>query len=470
MGVGPTCVRSVGGNIGRWGRCGGRGGGGGGWWWGWVVVGVLVIVASYPVGVWPRVSASSSGWAGVVPTPVLIGTIRWMPAEEGSLPDRNSGPAAAIPSRQRPWAERFADQIKARLYKPESTTRLDRWLFFRAARAESAEVLTDPTAVRGDLYRYVINAWLRQGRMSWEEERWARGVVGVVWEGPRALPQMSPVHVRITSVRRLVNDRPVRLRIGDRAYRVRGERIEPVGLRAGERWDGQVKIADFVRWPNFISTAPSENVRFHGVVFEGDEVLDAWWPVGEFERTVPVLIDADPVRTVSDDREIAAWLGSLRAVLRWEDGPESLGLGPVGVEVRFPDGSEAGLAGFTFGGVVALEVLWSGRKEYEQLAWAGAAWWALRDGVGEHGWRRIEGRGQWVPFEGGMLVRRDVAGPGDGEKLESARLVILQSEEVGYAFAPYWDLDAERVWVETVRLELTGHERARLERWLMESE
>lgn len=412
---------------------------------------------------------------GSASTPELIAAMGRLSAEPGSLVER-TGDDASMTDEDR-WQERVAWEIKGRLYEPETATRLDRRLFMRAARRESAGVLTDPTAVRGDLYRSVIGAWVRQGRLSFEEERWARSVVWVDWEAPEALPRMSAVYVRITGLRRLVHDRPVRLRVHDRVYGVRpgpngGVRIEPVGRRPGERWDGQVRIADFVRWPNMISVEPSEDVLFRGMLFEGDAVADVWWRVGKIERTVPVRIGVDAgVEQIQDDPEIAAWLASLRGVLKWERGPGSARAWPVGVEIEFPQEDVAWPAGFTFGGGVSLEVLWSGRADYEPLASAGMAWWALRDAADRHGRRLIEGRGEWVAFDAGPPEYRGalMAWPADGERLEGARLVIHSVDGgIGRMFGPHWDREAKRVWERSVRIDLTEAQRRALERWMVE--
>ena len=348
----------------------------------------------------------------------------------------------------------------------------------RHARRADAAVLTDSTAVRGRLFGGVLRAWAAQGRLSADEERWVRSVVHIEWESPRALPRMSAAHVRVTTFRRLVNDRPVRVRVHDRVYEVlaasRGRaRFQPVVLRDGERSDGQVRIADVVRWSNNMSNRPSEDVPFRGVVFEGDAIADIWWPVARFEHTVPVGIGTDPaVERVQDDPQIAAWLDGLRGMLRWERDPGSMRAWPVGVEIVFPEDEDAGWpAGFTFGGGVFLEVLWSGRTEYEVLASAGASWWALRDRQDRRGRRVIEGRGEWMAFDGGppRWGERLMAWPGDGERLEDARLVIRHLDAgMGRMFGPYWDLEAERVWQRYVRITLADDERERLERWMTE--
>jgi len=415
-------------------------------------------------------------WVERVPTAVLVLMMGRLSDEPDSVVDRTQQPQARVPYAERSLEEQIAWQIMVRLYRRDRTGWLDHWLFMWRARREPASVLTDPTSVRGKVYQYVIRAWAEQGRLSFEDERWARSVVDVEWEGPVALPQMAPVSVRITSFRRLLADRPVRLRVHDGLYQVTPGlnhefRIEPVDRRPGERWDGQVKIADFVRWPNFVSPSPSEDVRFHGVVFEGDEVAGAWWPVGEFKKSVPVRIGAhDGVEFVRDDAAIAAWVNSLRGELKWDRGPGMARAWPVGMEIKFPRGPGDGWPpGFTFGGGVYLELLWSGRTEYELLADGGPSWWGLRDGRDQHGNRIIEGRRQWVVFDGGPPEYRAalMAWPGDGERLERARLVIQPTDAGGgRMFAPYWDPDAERLWENVVRIELTDVERARLERWM----
>lgn len=207
------------------------------------------------------------------------------------------------------------------------------------------------------------------------------------------------------------------------------------------------------------------------MVFEGDEHAGAWWPVAEFAHDVPVRIGPDPaVESVSNDAGAAAWLARLRGVLQWERGPGPARSWPVGVKIGFPREDGGWPDGFTFGGPVALEVLWSGREEYEPLAWTDSAWWALRDDRDRHGARLIDGRNQWVGFEHGPpAYESSMAWPGEGERLVGARLVIHPSERaVGDAFTARWDLDAVRVWERPLYVELTDWERQRLERWMLE--
>ena len=125
------------------------------------VLGAVLVCGPGPGGAWAsepgasveRGAESLTGPAldpvGAAPTARLIAAMAKLSAEPGSLTERDDD---SVPDEDR-WQERVAREIKIRLYDEQTTTRLDRWLFMRAAKRESAAVLTDPTAARGDVYR-----------------------------------------------------------------------------------------------------------------------------------------------------------------------------------------------------------------------------------------------------------------------------------------------------------------------------
>jgi hypothetical protein len=477
----------------------------------WAVVAVGLLLSAYGASVWPRVSASNfaGGWAAAVPTPVLIASMRWMPAEAGSLPDRNSPQAAAIPYRQRAWSERFGSQIKTRMYKPESTTRLDRWLFFRAARGETAEVLTEPTAVRGDVYRYVVNAWLRQGRVSGEEERWARSVHQVRAEHAEYALDRWPTYARV-QIRRLAEGAPWRVRIGETlsetktrnwpAGRDRFEDLRPVDLPVYGWWDGNVLIDRHMYTVSGFATGPPPTTftrTIAGRIFEGDRQADVWWPVAEVSHDIAFKIatrsaDASdglpggpaPRTTgvtgyeVVDDEHAARMIDWLKRSIRvdfvrgertwprWTD--EGL---PDRMKLSIKPGhaAPADLPAFTFGGnvTVVLRIRRGGGdpdnpKIVEQPVFEfGPAWWALRDDLDHEGRRVLEHAWKGVP------LRHDERFAGLRDPLVSGFLPLAQNDVViggvveirfgtnrlgNEGFRALADLEAERILTHTVRI------------------
>ncbi|MFT5423844.1 MAG: hypothetical protein ACI89L_001635 [Phycisphaerales bacterium] len=467
--------------------------------WG-IAVAVLLLLGAYTASVWPRVSRYnySEGWVGAVPTPVLVLSVRWLSDEPGSLVDRQSSPVS-VPYPQRPWRERFSHALKTRLYEKDTTSRLDQWLFLRRARAESPEVLTEPTAIRGDLYRYVFGAWAREERLGFAEERWARSVYVLNLEAPAVLPQMASVHARVTVFRRLVSDRRVRVRLYERLYEVKygmaldgtGVRLVPVDGREGERWDGTVRVADWVRWPNMMSPSPTEAVRVEGTIYEGDPYAGVWWPVAPIHQSVEVLIatetgpynelslsPSDAGELTTGDAAVDAWLASLHAELRWERDFVPDRQPPLGFKVRVDQDllKPNTPKGFTFGGTGNLFIKVAGEDEPRRAGEADPAWWALRDvrdGGTSPGERTFVGRNQWVGFgrTGSRVLYDWYLGPlaiSADQSIEEAWIEIrprLDSASGGN-YPMYWDPEMSRIFPGVVRLPLKWRDLRRLEKAL----
>lgn len=477
----------------------------------WVALGLWV--GAHGASVWPRVRANNfaTGWVAAVPTPVLIVSMRWVPADAGSLPDRSGSPAVAIPFRQRPWSERFTNEIKSRMYEPESTTRLDRWLFLRAAYRESAEVVTDPTGVRGDAYRYVVNAWLRQGRMSAEEERWARSVHQVRAEHPEYALDGFPTYARV-QIRRLAEGGLWRVRLGEQLFEAKERKwpagrdrffdLRPVGLAVNGWWDGNVLVDRHMYtdsgWHDILQTTFLRTIN--GRIFEGDSYADVWWPVTavshdiKFKRAQqtppwpgwPQVTEGSRIETITgfevmddDQAELALdWLARSIDVWFYTGGDMWHGRGmqvPDELVLFIGDGGRAPakLPAFTFGGnaSVMFKVRRGGgdpeepRIDTVRAFECDPAWWALRDDMDsegkrifEHRWLRVKMK-PTAPFQ-----RRAGIIPGGSESLAQndevigAWLEIRFGTELGgnEGFRALSDLQGTQFLTHTVRIPV-GH-------------
>jgi len=414
----------------------------------WVLVALVLLVGSYAAGVWPRVSAYnySNGVLGAVPTPVLILSIPLLPDEPGTIVDRNSSPAAAIPYPQRPMAERIAHQLKIRLYKTKDTSALDHWLFMRIARREPPEVLTDPTAIRGEMYRYVFEAWARQRRLSYEDERWARSVHQLEIRHAEYAIQSEPSYAKIR-IRRLLDRHRWRVRIHKTLYEIDRKvdwktsagfyELRPVEIRQYGWWDGAACIYDMIFLNNNVYFGVSPPNTFErsvsGTIYDGDPYADIWWPVGQIEENVEFKIaqytragsvaevthtqdqwiiedgvlwvdSYSGVDVITEPEKYIAWVRSRVKVSfdHDEDVPFGEGL-PESLMLSVEDHALANTLAvdpFTFGGTVkvVIQTREGGRfeeapAEHTMVVMEGEdAWWALREELDDQGLHVFEGK------------------------------------------------------------------------------
>jgi|GEM_PF-2496880 len=416
----------------------------------WIMAALVLWVGSYGASVWPRVSAYnySNGVLGSVPTPVLILALPMLPDEAGTKIDRHSSAAAAIPYPQRPMYERIAHQLKIRLYKVEDTSRLDHWLFMKLAMRESASGLTDPTSIRGDTYRYVFDAWERQHRLMYEEERWARSVHELEIKHAEYGIESEPAYAKVR-VRRLLDKGRWRVRIHKTLFERDREidwntyagfyELQPVDLQQHGWWDGSVCIYDMMvrsnspRWEGSSPTTFERTVS--GTIYDGDPYADIWWPVSEFEEKIEFTIAEYTRNGVVDEISFAGdqwvigepWIDSLSGAnviqnpekhVAWvrahikinfdhdevvpfgEGLPESLQLF-IRNESVLKD--KLGVELFTFGGAikVVIQTREGGRYGDEQPAEhsmvvmeSDDAWWALRGDLDKQGLHVFEGKGK----------------------------------------------------------------------------
>lgn len=440
--------------------------------WRVVAVALLLLIGAYASSVWPRVSANSfaNGWMGAVPTPALILMLPALEDEAGTH-TRMLG----TPFNQRPFRDQISTQLMRRLYQEDETSWFEHWLFYRAARGTHASVLTDTSAQRGHVLTYVYGTWARQGRLWRGEEAWARSVYHLEMELPDRLPRMSPVHGRVTDFRRLLEDRACRVRIHERLYEVKGATLRPAGLQYRERWDGTVRVQDYLRWANSMGSTNREQVAIEGMIFEGDRAADIWWPVGELREEGHIdIVNPAPTNThgtigavegyrlVEDVDAMRAWIEShIKIEFEWVQDRVGNRIGwPRGVEFSLPRGEgsvELG-EGFTFGGSIYLMAQIEGHEYEDVIASLDPTWWALRvrDGfvefVGHHQWVGIEEEPDGNGF-GYLTALADT-------RLESMWVEIHPNDSVvgGGSYAPLWDPDVERVLPTIVRLEFTEFE------------
>lgn len=408
--------------------------------WRLVVVAVVLFLSAYAIGIRGRYNNQQFrrlGWPVLVPTPVLILTMPLMPDDAGSRPDRNQA-GTSIPYLQRPLFERLSHQIKIRLYKSEETSWFDHWLFMQLARRESPQGLTDPSAVRGEMFRYVFNAWDRQGRLSQDEEDWARSVYQLeIRHRPYAVENMPAyAHFR---VRRLLESGRWRIRIfhtllePDRRSKNWPQSrkfypLKPVENTSGSRWDGAVPIWVMQYLNNGFAPPPTQlDYSFEGMLFEGDQYSDIWWPVAKVKEELTYgiakitregqlqetraerndwligerWIDSYTGLEVIDDPErYVDWLGLyVRANISRRDDSISLSLSPIDSVLN-----KLSIEPFTFGGqaVVMLDVLEGGRydgppkiKTIEVMR-SSDNWWAVREAKDDQGRHRFVGSGTGI--------------------------------------------------------------------------
>ncbi len=456
----------------------------------WIMVAVVFAMSSYTAGVWPRVSRYnySSGVLGAIPTPVLILALPTLPDEAGTKVDRNSNPAAAIPYNKRPMSERIAHQLKIRLYEVEDTSRLDHWLFRKFAERESSAKLTEKTAIRGETYSYVYNAWARQQRMTREEEHWARSVYFLELETGDKMPQMAPVHAQVVAFRRLLDDRRTRVRIHKQVYELKstgttpfGSRLVPVDRQYGERWDGTIRLKDLVRWPNMISSSPSEAIAVEGVIYEGDPYADIWWPVASIRQEQVIDIakvtytsngeiqSVEGCHLVEDLDQADSWIKkNLIATFKWDHDEFGANLGwPRGVRISVAAGElkATEIPGFTFGGSIWLVAKLRNRDDHVYVKKLNPTWWALRDHVDQKGKRVFDGDHEWVPFSSDSRTGLGFRYITNDSSIDSIWIEIIPNDSmVGEGgFAAFWDMEMSLFYPKVIQLELSGLDRRKLQ-------
>ncbi|RMH29189.1 MAG: hypothetical protein D6692_04515 [Planctomycetota bacterium] len=436
-----------------------------------VLVSLGVLAGAYASSVWPRVSAYGfvNGWVGAVPTPALILMVPLLDDTPGSYA-RPQG----LPVARWPLMEQVSAQVVGRLSTEDETGWFEHWLFHRVARVTPPSVLTDGTSKRGHVFTSVYGNWARQRRLWSDEEDWARSVYFMQLELPESLPQMSPVHARVTSFRRLVEDRACRVRLHERVYEVRRGTLLPADLEYRERWDGTVRLSDYLRWVNSMQASPREMLPIAGIIFEGDRTADIWWPVGEIREVhgVNIVHETPGTRTdvigaiegyrlVEDVDAIRAWVQSrIRVEFEWEQDRIGNRIGwPKGVVFRMqdlPDGP--GLdAGFTFGGSIVLMARLEGQEDGVVIASLDPTWWGVRV---RDGFVEFVGHAQWVGFEEADGMGFEYLTGLHEVRVESMWIEIHPKGGVvgGGEYAPLWDPEVERVFPEPLRIEFSESE------------
>lgn len=370
------------------------------------LAGCGLVVGAYLWSVWHR--QSGVGWIGLVPTPALIVSMKFVSDSPGDLQPHGQS-KSSLPYPQRPVEELICHQVKTRLYDPDRCTRLDRLLMRWVAGSESVETLTEPTSYRGEAYRYVYDALHRQDRLGVDEKRWSERQIRMDLR-----PLDHQIHHQAWYARPrfrfLVNSQPTRVRLFGEMFSLRRDEWQRRGGRRnadpdgwlhphraevdrymGPGWDGLIASrANFIDNGVYFGFPNGIPRRFDGRVFAGDSEADIWWPIMDLEETAEIRRlswtrrnAVNPHPAAAHFREIAEtvpgfeiiqqpmpyveWLEKYATVdLRWEETPDG-GERPAGFMVRVqPDArkrwvmearGDPVVPAFTFGGCGSLVVL-----------------------------------------------------------------------------------------------------------------
>ena len=361
----------------------------------------------------------------------LVEQIEIIPYSSGSKLDTGS--------EKQQYSDRVASEIKRRIYDSDRVTKSDEAAFVDIARKELASVLTDPTSVRGSMYRYVLNAMLEQDRLSYEDERWVRSVHQLRVQHREWWFESESAYAQV-EVRRLVRSGKWKIRFNRRVFVAeRGmdhdlfRQLRPEGLAVNGWWDGLVEVytpratRNNMRWGGEQPTSFTRTLK--GMIYEGDPYANIWWPVAKIKHPIEFKIanrsstDKDngfdnPVarfetiegsQVVKDHQEYVDWIERNVKIRMerngnsfWQDGmPDSFCL-------TLGEGAQktVKLPAFTFGGRVSLFiVIGTENKEGEMvegrpslLRECDGIWWALRDESDMYGGRKIEHEWQVSPW------------------------------------------------------------------------
>lgn len=486
--------------------------------WGIVLSG-LVLIGAYTASVWPRVSRYNyaEGWVGAIPTPILVLCLPLLDNDSGSYVDRNSGTIPLPPQSQRPIQDRIAYSLKTRLYDAERTTALSHQLFVAMAKADTPETLTDPTSIRGQVWRYVFQAWDRQERLSSEEERWACEVHHLKIRHAEFWIENSPAFANIR-IRRLLDRGKWRVRIHHTLYEAvlpkdwrlaEGyKELVPVDLQTHAWWDGNACIFD-ERYRNsgvFGGTPPTTfSRRVDGRIYDGDQFADIWWPVARINETIEFKIAAvtwtqpsassgkdtpdsggripgsiEGYKVIYDAAPFVDWLRKAAKVsFVGENGdffPEPSLPHAITLSIRDPWLQRPEVPPFTFGGSVRLviEKRDGGRygadmapttKEITVMN-GDPVWWALRSEKDDDGKHLFEGAWKRVPMRYG--ARSHVETPFypqlsdvaiNDEVVGGYIEISFYSPDYGWYNRAMADLSCDQLLTEQVRIPL-GHSEA----------
>ena len=363
----------------------------------------------------------------------LIGEIEEISASSGSKPDRNR----PVELRSRP--EQVANELKRRYYSSDQVTKADEEAFIRVARKEPASVLTDPTSVRGNLYRYVLNAMLEQDRLSYEDERWVRSVHQLSVQHRESWFKNESAYAEV-EVRRLARSGEWKIRINQRVFVPHGRmgedyfrKLRPEGLAVNGWWDGLIEVHTPMGWNNSLhwdGEPPTTFARtIKGMIYEGDPYADIWWPVAKVEHPIEFKIaswsltdndkgfdnpdarfeSVDGSQVIEDQQEYVDWLERNMEVRMERKGTSFWIEGmPDSFCLTLKEGAQKSvkLPAFTFGGRASLfVVIGTPNSEGEMiearpimLRECDGVWWALRDEPDMYGGRKIEHKWHLAPW------------------------------------------------------------------------
>lgn len=424
-------------------------------------------------------------------TQSLIGEIDTITAIPGSKPERGG------PIWLRPHNEQVSYEIRLRLYESIMMTEADEAAFIEKARTEPVDVLTDPTSLRGQMYRYVLNGMLEQDRLSYEDERWVRSVHQTRVQHRDVWFEDESAYASV-EIRRLVQSGNWKVRLNRRVFVPNGmysedcfRKLRPEGLAVNGWWDGLVEVSTprSIRNGFWGGEPPTSFVRtMKGMIYEGDSVADIWWPVAKIDHPIEFKIGSrsltdkdkgldnpdarydsiDGSEVIEDPQRYVDWLErNMRVRMErkgtsfWKEGmPDSFCL-------TLEEGAQKAvkLPAFTFGGRASLFVvigtelsdgtMLEGRPMF--LRECDGVWWALRDEPDMYGGRKVEHEWQVSPWVKGRARARE---PQLGQSQKIVRMFVeirMGTNIFGHQdMRALADPDQQRLLTKTVRLKVDG--------------
>lgn len=396
----------------------------------------LLLLAWVPAHGWARYR--EVGWPGLIPTTPLVMSTMFIPDEPGSVSMLHTKPSPTGQARFSPIA-RLQKEIISRLKDTTASGSLDIRLLFMIARREPDSVLTDPTSLRGTIYRTVISEWYQDDRLTLEQEHWANGVNhfeiscdhAIVWNSEDAFADLR--------LRRLLHRTTIRVFVGQEMYEYF------YGAKDKGFADPRRVSSNRVRWgvngkvliPCYQHTKPKADglvdVAVRLEVFGGDRMSDVWTPIANEMETLTVrlaqierssqpvdiplptisanqplkpVVSIEKIDVIDDPDRYTAWLAeACRVSLQWNEG-DPVSAMPDRFSLYFDSDymDKNPIEAFTFGGTPTLVVHY-GKLDPERVprAWdvlhtGSAAWWSIRDKKTEYGSRLVEHDGNSIGF------------------------------------------------------------------------
>jgi hypothetical protein len=400
-----------------------------------IILAALLLTSWIPAQGWSRYR--EVGWPGLVPTAPLAACTVLIPSEPDTewLARPNYTPNG--PSRIAPIA-RLRNEIMDRLQDPDEYGLIEKPVLIWIARRESDAVLTDPTSLRGTLYRTVITRWHRDGRLSVDEERWADGINHFELSCEHPVVRNGDDAYADVRLRRLLHRHAIGVYVGQEMYQfsfgsrskgfseprritsnrsrwgVPGKMRIPCRLSSSglpETWDATVQFEVFrgSLFHEYLTPIAIEEESFRVRVAEverSDKTIE--YPRSPIYMSSPykTITGIDGVDVIDDPDRYVEWLAEACSVLiKWND-DDAMSAPPDRFSVHFNmDYMDANpIEAFTFGGTPTLVVHYGeldsekAPRTWDVLLKGSAAWWSIRDGKTEYGARLVQHNMQQIGF------------------------------------------------------------------------